>query len=291
VATLGFAGLEGNHELRLVDQKVPRSLPPRATFQRANLLECSEEVLSALFHQIDVVVHCAYVPSGESDVYSALPPQLSRFEAEFSNIRMAQLVYRHALTSGVRRVVMVSSNHAADWYEHNQVHKRVREIISPLDLPLADNFYGWSKASYELLGFPYACGTFGRSLEVVLLRIGSPYPIRPDHFEPGASFESGEVRRVTGAAGFKRALGAYLSDRDCGHLLHCAIEVETITGVEGIPWIVAYGISDNTRAFWSLESARSGLGYRPQDDSEVLYADAIRRLLSANPGRLGDHNS
>ena len=46
-----------------------------------------------------------------------------------------------------------------------------------------------------------------------------------------------------------------------------------------VPWVIAYGISDNTRAFWSLASARTQLGYRPQDDSEVAYASDVRRLL------------
>ncbi len=47
----------------------------------------------------------------------------------------------------------------------------------------------------------------------------------------------------------------------------------------GVPWVSAYGISDNTRAFWSLGSARHQLGYRPQDDSEVVFAAGVRRLL------------
>src|SRR5262249_15208114 len=89
---------------------------------------------------------------------------------------MAQNVYRSALDAGVRRVVAASSNHAADWYEHALVHARRRELVSPAELPLSDNFYGWSKAAYELLGFVYASGGLGRKLEVVLLRIGPPLP-------------------------------------------------------------------------------------------------------------------
>ena len=55
-----------------------------------------------------------------------------------------------------------------------------------------------------------------------------------------------------------------------------------------VPWVIAYGISDNTRAFWSLEAARRVLGYAPQDDSEIAYAEAVRRLLQGAPGgRLG----
>lgn len=289
VATLALAALQTRHELRLTDIRGSDNLPAGALFQQANLLHASEKELKELFRGIEVVAHCAYVPSGEADVYSARPPQLSRFEAELDNVRMAQLVYRHALQAGVRRVVMVSSNHASDWYEHNEVHVRSRELISPYDLPLTDNFYGWSKASYELLGFPYASGTFGRSIEVVLLRIGSPYPVQPERYAPGAALpEDGELRRQTGRAGFKRALGAYLSDRDCGQLFLRAIEAERIVGPGGAPWVIAYGISDNTRAFWSLQTARDALGYQPQDDSELLYSDDIRRLLGESPGRLGD---
>jgi hypothetical protein len=46
-----------------------------------------------------------------------------------------------------------------------------------------------------------------------------------------------------------------------------------------------YGISGNTRAFWSLESARRVLGYTPRDDSEVAYAKDIRRLLTGAGAR------
>ena len=186
---------------------------------------------------------------------------------------------------------MVSSNHAADWYEHKQVHDRQREMIYPTDLPLADNFYGWSKASYELLGYPYACGTFTRALEVVLLRIGSPYPIDASRYAPGATPVASSLARQAGVAGFKRALGAWLSERDCAALVRCAVEVPRIVPSGQVPWVIAYGISDNTRAFWSLESARRQLGYQPQDDSEVAYAADVQHLLlsagSAAAGRLG----
>jgi hypothetical protein len=39
------------------------------------------------------------------------------------------------------------------------------------------------------------------------------------------------------------------------------------------------GISNNTRAFWSLVNARVVLGYAPEDDSEVVFAQEIQRLL------------
>jgi nucleoside-diphosphate-sugar epimerase len=290
MATLAMPGLQ-DHTLRLADMREPARMPARASFHTLNLLAASDEEMTDLFAGIDVVIHSAYIPSAERDVYSLRPPQLDRFGAELDNIRMAQRVYRCALDAGVKRVVVVSSNHAADWYEHTQVHRLAREMVYPADLPLSDNFYGWSKASYELLAYPYACGTFGRRVETVMLRIGSPYPIDVSRFEAGAPAMASELPRPGRLAGFKRSLGAWLSDRDCAALFRCALEAPLTLPEGAVPWIVAYGISGNTRAFWSLESARAVLGYRPQDDSEVVYADAVRRLLtgseSASSGRLG----
>jgi nucleoside-diphosphate-sugar epimerase len=278
VATLALPGLQ-RHQLSLLDVRRPAVIPDGATFHVVSLLEASDVELAALFRGIEAVVHSAYIPSGERDVYSVSPPQIDRFEAEFANIRMAQRVYRCALEAGVRRVVVVSSNHAADWYEHSQVHRRERDRVYPTDYPLADNFYGWAKASYELLAWPYACGTFGRRMEFVMLRIGSPYPIDVSRYGPGTAPAPSSLPRPQGTAAFKRALGAWLSDRDCAALFGCALDSKLVLPDGAVPWVVAYGISDNTRAFWSLESARRVLGYRAQDDSEVAYADAVHRLL------------
>ena len=53
---------------------------------------------------------------------------------------------------------------------------------------------------------------------------------------------------------------------------------------------MVYEVSNNTRAFWSIASARKVLCYEPQDDSEVKFADDIRRFLigeNAPGGRVG----
>lgn len=288
VATLALPGLAA-HQLRLVDRQ-RRVVVESTEFHAMDLLGATDAELLALMQDIEVAVHCAYIPSGEPDVYSVQPPHIERFDREFDNVRMAQRVYRAAFDAGVRRVVVTSSNHAADWYEHTQVHQRARDMVYPHQLPLSDNFYGWSKASYELLAFPYACGTFGRRMEMVMLRIGSPYPIDPGRYRPGAPPQASSLPRPAGAAAFKRALGAWLSDRDCANLFRSAVEAPRLVAEGEVPWLVAHGISDNTRAFWSLESARRGFGYAPQDDSEVAYADAVRELLLSSPytpGRSG----
>lgn len=287
MAGLALPGLAGRHALRLADRRAPATAPPGAEFREIDLLGAPDETLRALFAGVETVVHCAYLASAKGDVYAPEPAQIERFDAELDNIRMAQRVYRCALEAGARRVVMTSSNHATDWFEHTHVHARRRDMIYPHDAPLADNFYGWSKASYELLGYPYACGTFGRRLEVVHLRIGSPYPVRPARYEPGAAPETSELPRQRGAAGFKRALGAYLSPRDAAQLYRRAVEAPRLVAEGEVPWLVVYGVSNNTRGFWSLESARAALDYQPEDDSELIWADDIRRLLGDSPGRLG----
>jgi NAD+ dependent glucose-6-phosphate dehydrogenase len=236
-----------------------------------------------LFRGVDAVLHLGYRPPGvkTTGVWGADPGALETLDGELANVRMAQNVYRSALDAGVRRVVAASSNHAADWYEHTLVHAGRRDLVSPADLPLSDNFYGWSKAAYELLGFVYASGSLGRQLEVVLVRIGAPRDVSgrrylgklvEQHVAPGAS----------GRANFKRDLGAWVSARDLRQLVRRAIETRDVRNADGVPWLVVYGISANTRAFWSLESARS----------EVAYATDVRRLLTGprarvRGGRLG----
>ncbi|MBI3457856.1 MAG: NAD(P)-dependent oxidoreductase [Candidatus Rokubacteria bacterium] len=272
--------LRRQYELVLLDVKATdRQGRPVAGVTLADLTDPDRGRYRWHFAQVDTVVHLAYRHPGSADWGADLPP-LERFEGELLNVRMAQNVYRCALEAGARRVVMASSNHAADWYEHNLVHARKREMVYPTDLPLSDNFYGWAKAAYELLGFVYASGVFGRTLEVVQIRIGAPRGISGRHYE-GTLSEQHAGPGGSGLANFKRDLGAWISARDLAQLFSRAIEAPVIADDHGVPWLVVYGISGNTRAFWSLENARRVLGYAPEDDSEITCADDIRRLLTA----------
>ena len=244
--------------------------------------------LAPLFAGVDTVVHLGYIRSSPGGLYDPAVPHLERFEAEFKNVRMAYNVYRSALEAGVRRVVVASSNHAADWYEHALIHEHKADWVTPEDLPLSDNFYGWSKAAYELLGFPFACGTFGRALEIVLVRIGAPYEVdAADYGNPDGKPEAPPPRLSPGLAGLKRHLAVYMSAADGGEIFTRAIETPDITNEHGVPWLVVYGISGNTRAFWSLQSARDVLGFEPIDDSEVRFAEDVGRLLSASDSPSG----
>ena len=47
-----------------------------------------------------------------------------------------------------------------------------------------------------------------------------------------------------------------------------------------MPFQIFYGVSANARTFWSTTNAREVVGYAPQDDSEVRFADDIARMLA-----------
>ncbi len=194
------------------------------------------------------------------------------YYAERTNVDMVFHVLKLALEENIRRVVITSSNHAADWYE-TKLHRGAMDMVYPGTYPLSNNFYGWAKATYEHLGFVFATGRFGRAVETIHIRIGAPRPI------VGADLADNQVS-------YRRDLGAYISPRDLQQLYVKSIETEDIRNQDGVPFQVFYGISNNARAFWSIANARRVIGYAPEDDSERLYADDIREYLTA-PGRTG----
>jgi hypothetical protein len=211
------------------------------------------------FQGADAVVHLAfnYKPGhtmNDGDYYS-----------ERANLDLAYHVYQTGQEEGVRRFVIASSNHAADWYEH-LLRQRKLEMLDVTSPPLSDNYYGWAKACYEHLGFLFATGTLGRALEIVQVRIGAPRPITADTAEQDPT-------------SYKRNLGAYISPRDIQQLFIKSIETPDIANEHGIPFQIFYGVSNNARAFWSIANARKVIGYAPVDDSEVTFADDIRRAL------------
>jgi len=57
------------------------------------------------------------------------------------------------------------------------------------------------------------------------------------------------------------------------------LDAPSIANEHGVPFQVFYGISDNTRKAWSIANALRVIGYVPRDDSEVVYADEIRRSI------------
>ena len=219
------------------------------------------------FRGADAVVHCAFVRAEGLDAMTFMDNSELKFRAEHQNVGMAYNVYRTALEEKVGRVVVASSNHAADYYER-LIWADKWDHVTPEMIPLSDNFYGWAKAAYELLGFVFASGEVGgRKLEVVQVRIGGPR----DDADLGAC-QPGEIKKM------HRGLGAFLSRRDQVQLFVKSIEAKGIEDANGIPFQIFYGVSGNTHNFWSIANARRVIGYAPEDDSQVLFADRIAEI-------------
>jgi len=168
-------------------------------------------------------------------------------------------------------VVAASTNQAAKWYER-PYFAGLKDRVSPEDYPRPDNFYGWAKAAYESLGFLYACGSLGRKLEMIQLRIVVPREIDAEDFadEPPERY----VRELAG----------YISERDLQQLFCKSIEAPDVEDEHGVPFHIFYGVSNNARKFWSITNARKVIGYEPRDDSEVRFAEDIARLLHQRRG-------
>ncbi len=215
----------------------------------------------------DAIVHLAVVRHGEG---------MHRFEDEMANLRIAYKLFQLGLEENVRRVVMTSSIHAAIYYETLAMRREVESVAPTNDMrPLSTNFYGWAKAGAEHLAFVFASGSLGRKLETVMIRLGSPRPVPWDIED--ADYD------------VRRQLAIHISRRDLIQLIVRSVEEGPIENEWGIPWQVFYGISDNTRAFCSLANARKVIGYRPEDDSEVIWADQIHARLTSQgvTGRVG----
>jgi len=217
--------------------------------QIADLSNRDRDTYRHFFRGVDTVVHCAFIRNERPEDFDEAR---RRYWDERANIDMAYNIYQTSLAEGVRRVVVASSNHATDYYEH-LIWAGEWDMITPEMRPLSDNFYGWSKAAYEHLGFVFAAGMVGdRPLENIQIRIGAP---RESDIE---RCPTGDLRCV------RRALGAYLSPRDQTQLFVKSIEAEDIRDERGIPFQIFYGISNNSLRFWSIANARKIIGYTPR---------------------------
>ena len=270
VAQRMFAELSERWELVAVDvSPTTRDGRPVPGIVVADLTERNRDRYRHLFRGADAVIHCGYVRAPGLDATTWQNNSDAKFWAEHENVALAYNVYRTALEEGVRRVVVASSNHAADYYER-LVWADKLDMVTPEMPPRSDNWYGWAKAAYELLGFVFATGKVdGRALEIVQWRIGGPRDDDVDGVAPG------DVKTM------HRALGAYLSRRDQVQQAIRMVEAESIADEHGVPFLIVYGISGNTHRFWSLASAREKIGYAPEDDSQVNFADKIAAIARA----------
>ncbi len=257
-------GLRERYDLTLLDvQKTDRQGNELADVHIADVLDPNRDNYREYFRGADAVVHLGFVRTDDKDDLDQY------FANEMKNVQMAYNVYQVAWEEGVRRVVVASSNHAADYYEPLILEHRW-DFVTPDMRALSDNYYGWAKEVYEHLGFLFAVGKMhGRPLENVQVRIGGPRETDIDRIDKG------DLVRM------RRALAVYISQRDMQQLFIKAIETEDIRDEQGVPFQIVYGISGNDQAFWGLANARRVLGYEPEDNSEVRFSEKIREHIRA----------
>ncbi len=152
-----------------------------------------------------------------------------------NNLRALHEVFEGAWRHRVRRVVFASSNHAFGMHEAG-THLELDAPYRP------DSLYGLSKVWGEAMSRLY---WDKHGIEAISLRIGSALP-RPTE---------------------ERHLSTWLGEDDMLHLVMRCIEAEKVG------CLAVWGVSNNTRRWWSNDAADQ-LGYRPVQNAED-HADEI----------------
>jgi uronate dehydrogenase len=170
------------------------------------------------------------------------------------NIDGTRTVLEAARAAGVRRIVLASSNHAAGFV--SRAEAPVDGL--PADVPpRPDTYYGLSKAAMEALGSLYH-SRFG--MDVICLRIGTCADVPPDDSP--------------------LSLATWLSPDDVARLVDAALTAPA-PGFR-----IVWGISRNTRRWWSLAEGKA-IGYHPTDDAEQYAGPTPPPAPPAAEDRIG----
>ena len=155
-----------------------------------------------------------------------------------ANIIGTYNVFEAARQAGVGKIVFASTNHVMGMYDRDrQWPVYAGQPVRP------DSLYGVSKAFGEALGRYYADE---HGVSVVCLRIGWVLPEPRD-----------EIGRWM-----------WLSPRDCAQVVWRAIEADLGFGI-------FYAVSANGGRHWDIADTMERLGYRPEDDAERYFVDAV----------------
>jgi NAD+ dependent glucose-6-phosphate dehydrogenase len=221
---------------RLVDREpVPRDRRPDHIADENIIIADirDSEAVTAAVEGCQAVIHLAGDPRPEAPWNSVVE----------NNINGTHSMYEAAVEANIEKFIFASSNHAVGAYE---TEERTPDMYRPKDqyrltgaeLPRPTNHYGVSKATGEIIGRYYHDH---HDISVVNVRIGN---LTKGH--PPIDYERGQAM--------------WLSYRDCAHLFTRCVQAE-------YEFEIVYGISDNDRKYYSIERARTALGYNPQDNS------------------------
>lgn len=194
----GFIGTVLKKGLRDFDM-TPMDLPDNDV--------CDYKKCFDIFPGHDAIVHLAWNTKEDCVISKKIDP---------NNSLMFWNVYRGALETGVKRVVIASSVHADSFYGGENEKK-----MSPNNVPSPDSPYGAHKVFMESLGRYYS----KQGLEVVCIRFGG---VIPENIPP----EKGDN---------PYEFAACLSHEDCTDLVEKCITVKKIPN----NFTIIYGVSDN----------------------------------------------
>jgi uronate dehydrogenase len=179
---------------------------------------------------------CAAMENVDAVVHMGGTPREDVWEKiHNNNIIGTYNVFEAARQNKVSRIVFASSNHVIGYYPRSR-RLGIEEPLRP------DTRYGVSKVFGEALGRLYS-DKYG--ISVICQRIGSFFPKPKD----------------------LRMLSTWISYRDMVQLTRCCLDAKDIN------YGIVYGISANTRKWWSDPIAEK-IGFQPQDNAED-YADDI----------------
>lgn len=151
------------------------------------------------------------------------------------NAVMFSNVYKAAIESKVKRVIMASSIHADDCENWQG-----RDLIKVDRTPIPDSPYGAHKVYMEALGRFYAT----KGLEVICLRFGA---VNPQNLPP----EDEEIGKAV-----------WLSHQDCEELVKKCLEAESVPS----NFLIIYAVSNNTNRIHDISNP---LGWTPFDNAEI----------------------
>lgn len=203
-----------------------------------------------LFRGVDVVVHLAADREPTATWQSAIT----------HNMDTTLTIYHNAVSMGVRRVVVASSN----WIHGDK--RFTDEILNGSTPPGPVNAYGMSKLFCERTG-SYFAENYG--LSVICLRIGWTQWTHDN--KPGPHMAMGRWGQEM-----------WLSDRDFLNGMRCAINAEDVG------FAVVNLMSDNPGMRWDIRETRDVIGYVPMDGSSASVP-LIMALKSALKGLLTYH--
>jgi nucleoside-diphosphate-sugar epimerase len=265
IASILLRHLKGDYHFKLFSFEKPEctdaetlSQTERETHGSVVVVDLADrQQVVGLFEGLDVVIHLAAYT-----LPHPFPEQGPQIVFQ-NNIEATYHVLEECAHANVKRLIFASTNHTQNGsmcVDPSDSASLDLERIKPgsvrlRDLPFPDSLYGVSKLCGEDL-----CKFFSqqKKLETVVLRIGW---IRLNDDPSDLKGRSSEA--------YMRAI--YLSHQDAVGFFRAAIEAEMKPAVGGIPFMMAYAVSNNEKKIYDLEETIANLGYCPRDNADSYF--------------------